>query len=406
MTTASPGRPTVVHPVFVHSSPTNRGPVARTDSHSSRPNRDGRWIPAASPTANDGTSDEHRTPSPVTAVPTTLDRAAPAPAELDEPRVLTLDVGRGDRVFRSFMFGAGALVLFLTGSIGAFLGYQAVPTLRRYGVGFLTETDFDPSRNVVGIASAVVGTIEIALLALLIAFPIALLTALYITEYAPRRLKSLLVSVVDLMAAVPSIVYGGVGLFLLMPHMVFVERWFAEWLGWIPIFDVPGIDPRSPTFPQNRYEYSVFTGGVVVALMVIPVACSVMRNVFDQAPLGEKEGAYALGATRWGMIRAVVLPFGRGGVVGGTMLGLGRALGETIAVLLVTQQVFHISFRILDHGAMTISALIANRFGDATGAQLQALLAAGFILFLMTLVVNTLAAVIVNRSRSGAGVDL
>ena len=324
----------------------------------------------------------------------------------DVPRALTHNDGLGDRIFRKTMYGAGGLVLVLTGSIGAFLGYQSIPTFKRYGGSFLTETNFDPSRNIVGIGAAIVGTIEIAIIALIIAFPIALLTALYISEYAPRKLKSFFVSIIDLMAAVPSIVYGGVGLFLLMPHLIFVERWLAEWLGWIPIFGIPGTDPHSPSFPQSRYGYSVFTGGVVVALMVIPVACSVMRNVFDQAPLGEKEGAYALGATKWGVIRAVVIPFGRGGIVGGTMLGLGRALGETIAVLLVTQQIFQVRFHILDHGAMTISALIANRFGDATGIQLKALLAAGFILFLMTLVVNTFAAMIVNRSRSGAGVDI
>ena len=131
-----------------------------------------------------------------------------------------------------------------------------------------------------------------------------------------------------------------------------------------------------------------------------------MRNVFDQAPPGEREAALALGATRWGMIRAVVIPFGRGGIIGGTMLGLGRALGETIAVLMVTSVDFHVKIHILENGTVTISSLIANRFGDATSAQLSALLAAGFVLFLMTLAVNTLAALVVGRSRSGAGVEI
>ena len=139
---------------------------------------------------------------------------------------------------------------------------------------------------------------------------------------------------------------------------------------------------------------------------LVAVVMAEMNNVFDQAPVGEREAAIGLGATRWGVIRTVVLPFGRGGLIGGTMLGLGRALGETIAVLLVTSQDFHIRFHILDHGVITISALIANRFSDARGVQLDSLLAAGFVLFLMTLVVNTAAAIIVARSRSGAGVDL
>jgi phosphate transport system permease protein len=251
-----------------------------------------------------------------------------------------------------------------------------------------------------------VGTVEVAIIALVIAFPLALLTALYISQYAPPRLKSTLVSAVDLMAAVPSIIYGVWGFFLLMPQILFVARWLATYFGWLPIFRVPGADPRGAAFPQYRFELSAFTAGVVVSMMVIPLACSVMRNVFDQAPPGECEAAYALGATRWGMIRAVVLPFGRGGIIGGTMLGLGRALGETIAVLMVTSVDFRLKIHVLENGTVTISSLIANRFGDATSAQLSALLAAGFVLFLMTLVVNTLASIVVNRSRSGAGVDL
>ena len=334
---------------------------------------------------------------------------APPPTypELDDgPRRIDRGLSTADRVFQTGSRGIGVLVMVLTGSIGLFLGLNLIPTVQRYGFKFFTQVQFNPERNQVGIAAALTGTVEIAVIALLIAFPIAILTALYISEYAPRVLKSFLVSVMDLMAAVPSIVYGGVGLFLLMPHLIWVEHWMATYFGWIPIFGIPGTNPRSPNFPQSRYEQSIFTAAIVVALMIIPVACSVMRNVFDQAPLGEKEGAYALGATRWGMIRSVVLPFGRGGIVGGTMLGLGRALGETVAVLFLTQQVFKIQVHILDHGAMTVSSLIANRFGDATGSQRTALLAAGFVLFMMTLVVNTFAAMIVNRSRSGSGVDI
>jgi phosphate transport system permease protein len=137
----------------------------------------------------------------------------------------------------------------------------------------------------------------------------------------------------------------------------------------------------------------------------MPMACAVMRQVFSQTPLGEKEAALALGATKWGMIRAVVLPFGRGGIIGGTMLGLGRALGETIAVVLIVSPAFEIKPRVLEVGTVTVSSLIAGRFGEASKAQLSALLAAGFVLFLITLAINTAAAVIVNRSRSGAGTD-
>jgi phosphate transport system permease protein len=149
----------------------------------------------------------------------------------------------------------------------------------------------------------------------------------------------------------------------------------------------------------------MFCAGIAVAMMVLPMSCAVMRQVFSQTPPGEKEAALALGATKWGMIRAVVLPFGRGGIIGGAMLGLGRALGETIAVLLILSPSFEIKPRILEVGGNTVSSLIAGRFGDASKSQLSALLAAGFVLFLLTLLVNTLAALIVNRSRSGAGTD-
>jgi phosphate transport system permease protein len=324
----------------------------------------------------------------------------------DQPRQVRTSHSRGDTVFRALVRSCGALALVITGAIGVFLGYQLIPTLQRYGSGFFTDTLFYPNLNRVGILSALVGTVLIAVIALLIAFPIALLTALYISEYAPARLKAFCTSVIDLMAAVPSIVYGAWGLAFLQPQIVWVARWLAQWLGWIPIFEVPSADPSSAVLAQSRFQQGPFAAGVVVALMVIPLACAVMRNVFGQAPLGEREAAYALGATRWGMIRTVVLPYGLGGIIGGTMLGLGRALGETIAVLLIISPDFRLNWHILSNGTITISALIANDFGDTSAAQLSALLAAGFVLFLMTLVVNTAAAIIVSRGRSGTGVEL
>ncbi|NUT56850.1 MAG: ABC transporter permease subunit, partial [Thermoleophilia bacterium] len=190
-----------------------------------------------------------------------------------------------------------------------------------------------------------------------------------------------------------------------MPHAAELARWLQAQLGWIPIFDVQGADPNAAVWDASRYAASAFCAGIAVAMMVLPMSCAVMRQVFSQTPPGEKEAALALGATRWGMIRSVVLPFGRGGIIGGTMLGLGRALGETIAVLLIISPAFDVKVRILEVGTNTVSALIAGRFGDASKSQLSALLAAGFVLFLITLVVNTIAAIIVSRSRSGAGTD-
>jgi phosphate transport system permease protein len=306
-----------------------------------------------------------------------------------------------DRIFAIGSRTVGATVLAITGGIGFFLALQSVPTLRHYGLSFFTETQWQPEADVLGIGSVLVGTFEVALVALTVAFPLSLLAALYISEYAPDRLKATLTSMVDLMAAVPSIIYGLWGFFLLQPHASVVALWLQRTFGWIPVFKVDA-DPNAAMWDQSRYTASAFIAGLAVAMMVIPMACAVMRQVFSQAPAGEREAALALGATRWGMIRTVVLPFGRGGIIGGTMLGLGRALGETIAVLLIISPAFDLKPRILEIGTNTVSALIAGRFGEASDAQLSALLTAGFVLFVITLVINTLAALVVARSRSGA----
>ena len=326
------------------------------------------------------------------------------PTDQPTPRRLARKATGADRVFELGARSVGATVLVVTGGIGAFLAWQSVPTLQRYGWGFFTESSWQPEADVLGIGAVLVGTVSIAGVAMFFAFPLALLTALFISEYAPSGVRSTLVSLVDLMAAVPSIIYGMWGYFLVMPHAAAFSLWLHQHLGWIPIFDV-GADPDAAVWDQSRYIGSAFCAGIAVAMMVLPMSCAVMRQVFSQTPVGEKEAALALGATRWGMVRSVVLPFGRGGIIGGTMLGLGRALGETIAVLLIISPDFVIKPRILEVGTSSVSALIAGRFGDASAAQLSALLTAGFVLFLITLLVNTLAALIVARSRSGAGTD-
>jgi phosphate transport system permease protein len=330
----------------------------------------------------------------------------PAPSvEAAEPRTIDPGLPRSDRVFRNSVRIIGVFVLILTSAIGIFLGLQAIPTLSKYGLSFFTETQWDPRTNTVGIAAVFVGTIEVALVALVVGFPLALLTALFISEYAPPRLKSSLVSLVDLMAAVPSIIYGLWGFMVLQPHAINLSRWLSTYFGWIPIFRVD-TDTSSANWQQSTFTASAFIAGLAVSLMVIPLACAVMRGVFSLAPLGEREAAFALGSTRWGMVRAVVLPFGRGGIIGGTMLALGRALGETIAVLLIISPSFEIKWSILSVGTNTFSALIAGRFGEATATQLSALLTAGFILFVMTIAINTVAAIFVNRSRSGAATEI
>ncbi|MGW9028466.1 phosphate ABC transporter permease subunit PstC [Streptomyces sp. NPDC055722] len=310
--------------------------------------------------------------------------------------------GIGDRVFRLQLTATGAVVLAIMAAVGLFLLLRATQALRATGFSFLTTAEWQPDVHHFGIAAVLTGTLLIAAVAVTISVPLAVGTALFISDVAPRPLRRTLVTMVDLMAAVPSVVYGLWGLFFLQQHVIGLSRWLSDWFGWFPLFKVDGTQPGDPLASESVYTASTFVAGIVVALMVAPIQCSVMREVFSQAPVGEREGAYALGATRWGMIRAVVLPYGVGGIIGGTMLGLGRALGETIAVYLIISPVFVIQPHILQTGSNSVSSLIALHYGDASTFGMSALMAAGLALFLLTLAVNFTASSIVARSRSGA----
>lgn len=311
-----------------------------------------------------------------------------------------------DRVFRAVARGGGLLMLLIMLGIAGFLTYQSIPALRVYGWHFFTEQDWgEIQASRLGVLAVVVGTLWVAGVAIVVSFPLALMTALYVSEYAPRGLKRTLIAVIDLMAAVPSVIYGLWGFSVLQGNMPPVAHWLHQNFGFIPIFAV-NTDPQAAAWDHAAYTKSMFIAGLVVSMMVIPMACAVMREVFSQTPPGEKEAALALGSTRWGMIRSVVLPFGRGGIVGGTMLGLGRALGETIAVTYILSPQFHVKTHIMERGGSTISSLIAQRFGEASGGQVSALLAAGLVLFAITLVVNILAGIVVARSRSGAATEI
>lgn len=320
-----------------------------------------------------------------------------------EPRALEGRQGRSDRIFSGGTFTGGTLVLSLMCAVGLFLSLEASDALSRVGFGFLTTSVWEPDRGEFGIKAVLTFTVLIALVAVAIAVPISMATALFIAEVVPRWLKTWLIALVDLMAAVPSVVYGLWGAYLMQGHVIGLSRWLNTWFGWVPFFSVDGADPQNPLSSATVYSASTFIAGVVVAMMVIPIQCVVMREVFSQVPPGEREGAYALGSTRWGMIRVVTLPFGRGGIIGGTMLGLGRALGETIAVYLVISSRFDISFNVLESGSNSVSALIALRYAEASPFSLSALFAAGLALFMVTLVVNFTASWFVARSRSGAG---
>ncbi len=337
---------------------------------------------------------------------TTVDVRPPA-GEAAAARRLSNRIPPADRTFRGVLRASGYAVLAVMVLVGVFLTYRALQALQVAGFSFLTTQSWDPDagQGRFGIAAVLVGTVLVALVAVFFAFPLALGTALYISEYAPNRIKRTMISLVDVMAAVPSIVFGIWGFLLLQYQITGLSRWMSTYLDWIPIFRVDGADPDDPLSPATVFTSSTFIAGIVVALMVTPIATSVMREVFTQAPPGEREGAYALGATKWGMIRSVVLPFGRGGIIGGTMLGLGRALGETIAVYLILSPLFEIQPHVLENGGSTVSALIALRYGEATQFGTSALMAAGLALFIVTLIINFAAGAVVARSRSGAGAE-
>jgi phosphate transport system permease protein len=328
--------------------------------------------------------------------------ARPEPAVADAPRKLGSARGTSDNIFRGVTHAAGAVVLAIMILVGVFLTMRGSEAIGVAGPDFLTEQDWEPASGRFGIAAVLFGTLVIGIIAMSVAVPLAIGTATYISEYAPDGLKRLLTNIVDLMAAIPSVVYGLWGMFWLEGQLLPVSQWISTYLGWIPIFSVPEFDPGDPLATPTVFTASAFLAGLVVAMMVTPISASIMREVFAQAPLGEREGALALGASRWGMIRTVVYPFGFSGIIGGTMLGLGRALGETIAVYLVISPVFVINWHVLATGTNSISSLIALRYSESSQFEMSALMAAGLVLFLITMAINFLAGFIINRSRSGA----
>lgn len=317
---------------------------------------------------------------------------------LDGREVLT------DLIFRRTAFAAGVITVGIMLAVGIFLTLRASNALRVSGWAFLYQQAWSPETATFGVAAILFGTVSIALIALAVSLPLSLGTALLLSEVVSGRIRGALVSLVDLMAAVPSIVFGLWGVYFLQAAIIPVSHWLSVWLGWIPIFAVTDAAGQQAT-DASAFTSSAFIAGIVVGFMVVPTQTSIMREAFTRAPIGEREGAYALGATRWGMIRSVVLPFGKGGIIGGTMLGLGRALGETIAVYMIISPIFTINWQVLKTGSNSVSALIALRYGEASDFGLSALMAAGLVLFLLTLVINFTASSVVARSRSGAQSD-
>ncbi|HTZ91137.1 MAG TPA: phosphate ABC transporter permease subunit PstC [Streptosporangiaceae bacterium] len=322
--------------------------------------------------------------------------AAAAPASDDVPRTVVSRGSRGDLIFRGVLRAAGLSSFLITAMILIFLVYRGMWALRADGLSFFTKQSWVFVGNQFGVGGMLPDTIIIAAIASAIAIPVALTAAIFIAEYAPGRLRRFLIAVIDLMAAIPSIIYAVWGRAFLMPRVIGVMGWLSHHISWFPPFRITTAQSAS------TFVGSPAIAGMVVSLMAIPIITSLSREVFSQAPAAEREAAYALGSTRWGMIRTVVLPFGRGGAIGAAMLGIGRALGETIAVLLIITPTPALNWHILQSGGNSIAALIAGAWNYATYDQLSALMAAGLALFAITLIVNSLAAIIINRSRSGA----
>lgn len=313
------------------------------------------------------------------------------------PREITTKPRRSDRVFRAVVTAGGMTALAVLGLIALFLWSKSSAVFSTFGLDFVTSSTWTPDvpgteeRGAFGIGAMLVGTVLTSVIALLFAVPVAVGLALFLTQYAPAGVRGPLTVLVDLMAAIPSIVYGLWGYFVLMPHAIYWAKLLHKWFGWIALFEVP-----APIF-----ERSPFIAGLVLAVMIVPIVTAIAREVFGQAPRDRIEAAYALGASKWATIRAVVLPHGRAGVVGGAMLGLGRALGETVAVYLVLNIVFDINWKILASAGGSVASMIVNKFGEATEFEIQGLMAAGLVLFLLTLFVNLIADQIVRFAGKG-----
>ncbi|MER6674409.1 phosphate ABC transporter permease subunit PstC [Streptomyces sp. NPDC000983] len=302
----------------------------------------------------------------------------------------------GDRIFSGLARGSGIFLLVIMAAIAVFLTWRATVAISEDEGNFLTTFEWNTSGTepVFGIAVLAYGTIISSIIAMVIAVPVAVAIALFLTHYAPRRLSGPIAYVIDLLAAVPSIVYGLWGALILVPHMDGLFGWLNDYFGWTGLFDWEGGPARS-----------MLTVGILLAIMILPIITNVSREVFRQVPQMHEEAALALGATRWEVIRMAVIPFGRSGVISASMLGLGRALGETMAVATVLSPDFLIHASLLNPGGGTFAQNIASKFGEANEFGRDALIASGLVLFVITLLVNGAARMIIARRKEYSGAN-
>ena len=319
----------------------------------------------------------------------TAPASGPAAPTLPEESHVGGESRRGDRVFFALTGVSGAAMVAIIVAIGVFLVLQAVPALQDNTTSFWTTKEFLPeiSKPRFGIAVLLYGTVLTSVIAMVLAVPVALGVALFVTQYAPARLAGLLGGLIDLLAAVPSVVFGLWGLAYFDKHMQDVNGWLHDHLGWFPLFgDVPS------------YGKSILLAGVVLAIMALPIIAALSREVLLQVSPSLREAALALGATRWEAIRTAVLPPSRPGIVSAIMLGFGRALGETIAIALVLGTRPEITKNILGSGTGTIAGNIATKFSEYAQQGRGALIATGLVLFVLTFAVNAVARTIVTRA--------
>ncbi|MSY95197.1 MAG: phosphate ABC transporter permease subunit PstC [Actinobacteria bacterium] len=299
---------------------------------------------------------------------------------------------RGDRVFNRVITVAAFSALAVLAGIAIFLGAQTIPVLQTQGLSFLTTTAWDINTDppTAGIWGMLYGSVVLAIISLVIAVPASLMMSIFMVFLAPKRLASILTNLIDLMAAIPSVILGLWAFYVLNPTAEVWQELLNQYLGWIPLFQNT----------SGNFLGTPFIAGFVLAIMMIPIVTSVTREVLSRTPPDLINASEALGCSMWTMLRFVALPYGRGGIVGGIMLGLGRALGETIAVFFVLKIIFDTNwYNIIESGGGSVATLIVSRFGEISGPyELQLLLAAGFFLFIMTLIVNVLANLIVNRT--------
>ena len=315
-----------------------------------------------------------------------MEEVTPASVE-EEGRAPRLTIGMegtpiGDRVYQMAITGFALCVPILLAAIAIEITIAAWPALSQFGFGFLTSSQWDPVAGVYGAAPAIFGTIVTSIIALVVATPLALGVALFLSEFAPSWLRQPVAFLVDLLAAIPSVVYGLWGIFVLVPLMrEHIMPFLADTLGL----------GATPFFSGPAYGPSLLTAGLILAIMVLPYISAVSREVLLAVPRSQREAATALGATRWEMIWGAVLPYARSGIAGGVILGLGRALGETMAVTMVIGNRHEIAASLFAPG-YTMASQIANQFTEATDdLQLSALMAVGFVLFVITIIVNAIA---------------